>query len=115
MATEVNGMSLEGVPRGPDSPKREERQARGTCSNCEFSSMGIGGAAKVATLSCRRNPPTLVGAQLIVDNGKGPEAIWQTATGFPTVNATEWCGHWLGTPQRRDRFPVANESVIATS
>ena len=57
-----------------------------SCLACNFSG-SASGLARSSSLVCRKNPPTVSAALL-----QGPDGlIWNSASSFPAVTATDWC------------------------
>lgn len=71
-----------------------------TCSGCKYFSMWTDLQTKQQATICRRNAPSVTSMAFPVpkpqEAGGGMGILWQHSTFWPMVNASDWCGEWVG-------------------
>lgn len=79
-----------------------------SCKSCRHSNVSAEG--ENVSISCRRYPPTVMYVPIPQKSlvGGPPNVGWMTASGFPTVLDSMWCGEW----QAGRLTAVANQPTI---
>lgn len=92
MNDKLNGSGLEAQPSPP---------SRGTCQQCRFGQVSLGGGNAIQPV-CKRMPPRPVACivQVEVDTPAGRQITQQWATNayVPSVGKDDWCGEWQQDP-----------------